>query len=103
MRIAIAAILFILSFPCIVLGDDVVTSVRCKSGLVSVGASKMEVIKKCGEPAHKDFVQKTAKRANADYVKAAEWSYNFGPRDFLYVFQFEGASVVEIRRGDRGF
>jgi hypothetical protein len=103
MRTAVAAVLFILSLPCIVLGDDSVTLVRCKSGLVNVGASKMEVIGKCGDPLHKDIVEKTSKRANQDYVKVDEWSYNFGPGDFLYTFLFEGSSLVDIRRGDRGF
>jgi hypothetical protein len=103
MKTAFIAAIFSLSFPSLVLGADSVTSVRCKSGLVNVGASKMEVIKMCGDPLHKDVVKKTSKRADRDSVKVDEWSYNFGPRDFLYVFQFEGASLVDIRRGDRGF
>jgi hypothetical protein len=96
-------IFFFLSMACIVLGDDSVKSVRRKSGLVNIGASKMEVTGKCGDPLHKDVLETTSKRTNQDFVKVEEWGYNFGPGDFLYVFQFAGSSLVDIRRGERGF
>jgi hypothetical protein len=103
MKTAIVALIFLLSLPCIAIGDDSLKSVRCKAGLINVGANKLEVIKKCGEPVNKDILETGSKQTKRDYAVIEEWSYNFGPMDFLYTFRLEGSTLVDIRRGDRGF
>ena len=103
MKTAMVVLLLLLFLPCNSFGDDSITSVRCKNGLVNIGANNLEVIKKCGEPVHKDVIEAASKTTSRGYVEIQEWTYNYGPTDFIYTFRLEGSTVVGIRRGDRGF
>jgi hypothetical protein len=103
MKIVAAALLVVMCMPCIALGDDSLKSIRCKAGLVDVGANKLEVLQKCGEPVHKDVIEASSKRSKYDYAEIQEWVYNFGSMDFIYTLRLEGSTLVEIKRGGRGF
>ncbi|MHC1730114.1 MAG: DUF2845 domain-containing protein [Syntrophobacteraceae bacterium] len=85
-------------------GDDSLTDLRCKSGLIMLGESKLEIVSKCGQPASKETVERRVPRSvKPAYVTVEEWTYNFGPSDFIHVMEFEGSTLKAIRRGSRGF
>ncbi len=80
-------------------------SLRCDSELVSDGASKTEVLLKCGEPMAKDSrTEEIRDRATRRiiYVTIEEWTYNFGPRTFLQTVIFMNGRLTEVRSGDYG-
>jgi len=85
---------------------------RCGNELVEKGDRKIEVLKKCGEPASVDeweeirAIPAFRHRFPADgleKVKVEEWTYNFGPQRFLQIYRFENGEVEEMRFGDYGF
>ncbi len=98
----ILASLFIAAFP--VNADDSLTSLRCNSGVISIGASKPEVVANCGEPSSKGTVDRRVHSSTnrVEYIQIEEWTFNFGPRDFIYVLEFDGTKLIAIKRGGRG-
>jgi hypothetical protein len=104
MKIVLFVLLIVFSVVYPAIGDDSLTSLRCKSGLIAIGTNKLEVVSKCGEPNSKGTVERRAQGGTrAEYVQIEEWTYNFGRSDFIYVMEIEGASLTAIRRGGRGF
>ncbi len=104
MKILLFILVAMFSVVCQAFSDDSLSDLRCKSGLVMIGESKLEVVSKCGEPASKDTVDRRVPGSvGPQYVKIEEWTYNFGPTDFIHVLEFQGATLKAIRRGDRGF
>lgn len=84
---------------------DYMNSLRCaNSQLVMLGDSKLDVVSKCGDPAMKESVGKQYGLSGGVYESRVqeEWTYNFGPNDFLYVLTFEGGFLKTIGRGGRG-
>ena len=89
-------------------------ALRCGRELVQVGEQKWTVMEKCGEP---DFVdRRTAVRARRlrhpfgslelsefEEVEIEEWVYNFGPRKFKQLLEFENSILVRIRELDYGY
>lgn len=84
---------------------------RCGSELVERGDRKIEVLKKCGEPASVDEWEEIRRlstipgltTSGLEKVRVEEWTYNFGPQRFLQIYRFENGEVVEMRFGDYGF
>lgn len=85
---------------------------RCGSELVEKGDRKIEVLKKCGEPASVDEWEEIRPvppfrfglpSSGLEKVGVEEWTYNFGPQRFLQIYRFENGEVVEMRFGDYGF
>ncbi|MBP8144263.1 DUF2845 domain-containing protein [Pseudorhodoferax sp.] len=92
---------------------------RCGNDLVGLGDAPATVLRKCGEPAHRDQFCKAdpqpdpfstppapppastpARRARGcDSVDA--WTYNPGRGQFWTTLRFENGALVEIRYGDR--
>ncbi len=90
-----------LSFLALPAPGDAAT-LRCGSALVADGASKADVLLKCGEPMSKDtrtetVAEKTKQKGQeADttterivHKTLEEWTYNFGPRRLMQVVVFE--------------
>lgn len=82
-------------------------ALRCGNQLVTIGDSKVEVLAKCGEPMLKDQreewreeVDGTTKRRVTTTVD--EWTYNFGPGEFVQFLRFENGRVVEVTSGAYG-
>ncbi len=98
--LAIFCLFFLTGFAS---GDDSLTSLRCRGGLITLGVNKLEIINKCGQPVSKDVVQTGSTRYRREYVEQEEWSYNFGPNDFIHTLRLEGSTLIEIRRGSRGY
>ncbi len=104
MKTALLTALLLVSFAIPAFADDPLTDLRCKSGLIMVGETKLEVVSRCGEPAGKSTVERRLPRTvKPTYVTIEEWTYNFGPSDFIHVLEFEGSTLKAIRRGSRGF
>jgi hypothetical protein len=106
-----------------VLALDAMDSFRCGSKLVMIGDTKIDIVSKCGEPAQRENIvrsttvkksgkkssNKPAKKSGGQGSKAEgrsradeQWTYNFGPRDFIYILSFEGTELKGIGRGGRG-
>ena len=102
---------------------DAVDSMRCDSKLVMIGETKVEVASKCGEPTLREKIthsttvkksgkksgQKSSKKSGGGGSKSEErsrvdeqWTYDLGPRDFIYTLTFEGVELKSIGRGGRG-
>jgi len=82
---------------------------RCDGQLVSVGQSKLTVLKHCGEPDWIDrWVEETIDFPDTPIehrlVRVNErWLYNPGPSQFLRFVTFRDGRVVSIETGGRGF
>ena len=123
-RFCILALSFFVSVAAVkVFALDAVDSMRCGSKLVMIGESKVEVASKCGEPTLREKIthsttvkksgkksgQKSSKKSGGDGSKSEErsrvdeqWTYDLGPRDFIYTLTFEGVELKSIGRGGRG-
>lgn len=85
---------------------------RCGNELVEKGDRKIEVLKKCGEPASVDEWEEIRRLPGFRFgfptdglekVKVEEWTFNFGPQRFLQIYRFENGEVVDMKFGDYGF
>ncbi len=87
---------------------------RCNGNVVAVGDIKLQVLKRCGEPALKETREKErafksfdrgSGRSREFYtsVQVDEWTYNFGPGQLLSVVTFEDGRVVNIETNGFGF
>jgi hypothetical protein len=90
-------------------------SLRCGSDLVSDGASKADVLLKCGEPMLKETrteyegVKQKHHGTQTDVTTERvvqktidEWTYNFGSHRFIQVVVFENGKLVDVRSGTYG-
>ena len=92
-------------------------TLRCGSQIASDGASKSDVLMRCGEPAARDShtevdAEKTRQRDNEKgtstsrehvvYKTIDEWTYNFGPNRLLQVAVFENGKLIDVRSGNYG-
>lgn len=86
----------------------------CKNGIVSAKDAMPEVLSKCGEPALKAqrsearLVQSweqygKKERTIATTVTIDEWTYNFGPNEFLHLVTFESGRVTRIESLGYGY
>lgn len=104
MKIVLLVLISMFSIVYPAISDDSITTLRCKSGLISIGANKLEIVSKCGEPGSKGTIDRRVPGSvRPEYIQIEEWTYNFGPVDFIHVLEIEGATLVAIRRGARGF
>jgi hypothetical protein len=104
-----------------------VLALRCGSAVVSKGAPKFEVLRKCGEPAFVDerviyeifYIDATGRSyAGSGYPPHAflpgyqqitvpifieDWTYNFGPHRFLYHLRFREGVLHQLHTGGYGY
>lgn len=88
-----------------------------KSGcgkMLSTGDKKIEVLMKCGEPSFKDILQELGVDGShieenrrfieqEFFVDEEEWTYNFGPNEFLLFVTLRKGKIIGIEHGDYGF
>lgn len=86
------------------------SSLRCDGGTVELGASRLDLLARCGEPALREAreiqrrVLVIAGRASQDSIAVVEqWTYNHGPQRFIDLVTVEGGKVVAIERGGYGY
>lgn len=85
-----------------------VGSMRCRNGIVSIGDTIPDVIKKCGPPAFQDRRDETSsygERHARSYenVTVDDWTYNFGPQEFMYGVIFRNGRVSKIESLEIGY
>jgi hypothetical protein len=98
---------------------------RCGPHVVSVGATKTEVLGKCGEPTSKEylgeqksggFTSTTRERARRDRSTSGtrgtvnersfvveSWTYNCGPSEFSQTLTFQGQDLIEVQSVGYGY
>ncbi|HEX8824135.1 MAG TPA: DUF2845 domain-containing protein [Archangium sp.] len=85
-------------------------TLRCGNQLASDGASKADVLMRCGEPLTKESrtesVGEKVKQKDGDtsttsekivYKTIEEWTYNFGPNRLMQVVVFENGKLVDVQ------
>jgi len=83
-------------------------SLSCDNGIVSVGDSAVDLIMKCGQPAWKDsHSEEVVDRPDRNVkhttvVSVEEWTYNFGPQQFLRIVILRNGVISSIRTGQYG-
>lgn len=88
--------------------NSVAPGPACADRVISVGDTKTDILIKCGEPFYKSSHQEDLKERFDDsssrkvIVAVEEWTYNFGPQQFLRVITFRNGTVVDIRTGGYG-
>jgi len=81
---------------------------------VEVGDRKIEVLMKCGQPTLVDKRSEEQLHSRwteegrifeerETYTTIEEWTYNFGPNNFMYSIKFENGRVRKVESGDYGF
>ena len=76
----------------------------CRSGIVSRGNLMAEVLKKCGPPTFAvQREEKKIEKRGFSIVTVDEWTYNFGPQEFMYDILFENGRVARIESLDYGY
>ncbi len=86
-RKTIIPILFVcLLFPAIIFAND--ERMRCGPILISNGDHKIKVMKRCGEPIHKEFVE------IVPYI-VEQWVYPWKNGSFM-VLTFKGGKIINI-------
>lgn len=105
----IGAVLLALA-PCAAGATETGTMI-CKGGIVSIGDAIPQVLRKCGPPAfssqrekaefsdsNKPGITRTINRITVD-----DWTYNFGPNEFMYRVIFENGNVARIESLEWGY
>lgn len=86
-------------------------TLRCGTGLVSDGASKSDVVAKCGEPVSKESRSESEEVKTRDGETSTkrvvqktfeEWTYNFGPNRLMQVVVFENGKLIEVKSAGYG-
>jgi len=82
-------------------------SLRCGNDLVSNGDAKIDVLAKCGTPMLQTGWDEWQLESDASgrrrvTTRVEEWTYNFGPNDFLYYLRFENGRLTGERTGSYG-
>jgi hypothetical protein len=80
----------------------------CEEPFPDRGASRSEVIAKCGDPSWKDVRQEEiiesqdsgAARKVTETVE--EWTYNLGPDRLIRIFEFRNGRLMRVRTGGYG-
>ena len=49
------------------------------------------------------FIKERIYEQKRKLINIEEWTYNLGPRQFLYFIKFENGKVMEVEQGDYGF
>lgn len=86
-------------------------ALRCGREVVQVGMYTWDVLERCGDP---DFVDShiairgtrlrgPLELSQYEEVEIEEWVYNFGPRKFKQLLEFENNVLVRILKLDYGY
>ena len=91
-------------------------TLRCGNQLASDGASKSDVLMRCGEPMAKESHTETVGEKTSTPNEQGgsntqqhtvrktieEWTYNFGPSRLMQVAVFENGRLIDVRSGGYG-
>jgi hypothetical protein len=100
---------FVFILLAISIGEIQAASFDCAGGIVSVGDMRTDLLIKCGEPDRKEahneeLVERLDRNVKRTlYVTVEEWTYNFGPKQFLRIVTLKNGIISDIRTGDYGY
>jgi hypothetical protein len=89
--------------------DRYAIALDCAGGIISTGDSRFDLLKKCGEPDFKDshaeefFEQFGRGIGRKVIITVEEWTYNFGPSQFMRIVVLKNGTVADIREGNYGY
>jgi hypothetical protein len=72
---------------------------RCDHDLVDVGDSAAQLLLTCGEPMMRQTIATDNTSKTEGIVE--QWTYSFGPGQFLKIVTIENGKVAVIESGDR--
>jgi hypothetical protein len=81
----------------------------CSPDDIKRDITQYEILQRCGEPLFRDSRNEERLTAVDKYtnrlviMRIDEWTYNFGPDQFLRILKYENGKLVKIETGDRGF
>jgi hypothetical protein len=84
-------------------------ALSCSGGIISTDDRSIEVLAKCGQPDFKEsHLEEVIERLDRDtkqkvYITVEEWTYNFGPSQFIRIVILKNGRVSEIQVGDYGY
>ena len=84
------------------------SSISCPGGIVSSGDSAVDLIMKCGQPAYKDSHQEEITDTSnpnlrqRTYITIEQWTYDFGPQQFLRIVYIKNGVVAGVKTGNYG-
>lgn len=87
-RKIIALLLLTVSFSA-----NAAESLRCGTNLVSAGATVVSLLEQCGKPAIGD----------ANRTDFGDWTYNFGPDEFMMKVSIRDSEITSIERLGYGY
>jgi len=89
------------------------TSMRCGTLLVSLGDTKLETLLKCGEPVWREtvadgygpgfYLHRDGRTFRTYSGFFEEWTYNFGPQQFMRILRFQNGRLADIQLGEYGY
>jgi len=89
--------------------DTYAIALDCSGGIISAGDSRFDLLKKCGEPDFKDshdeeFFESFSRGVGRKIIiTVEEWTYNFGPSQFMRIVVLKNGKVADIREGNYGY
>ena len=102
--------LLFLALATIALPADVLAaSFNCRGGIISTGDSSMDVLAKCGDPDSKESHQEELSERLGDntrqktFITVEDWTYNFGPTQFMRTVVLKNGVVTDVRTGNYGY
>jgi len=89
--------------------DVYADSLSCAGGIISTDDRSIDVLAKCGPPdfkdSHQEEVIERIDRGTTQkvFITVEEWTYNFGPSQFIRIVVLKNGRVSEIQVGDYGY
>lgn len=86
-------------------------SMMCEGGIVSVGDTSGELLRKCGQPVSKSqYDQKkitsessATRDRTVTFTTIDDWVFNFGPNQFQYKVLLENGRITKMESLDYGY
>lgn len=81
----------------------------CRGGIISTGDSRVDLLGKCGEPDAKESHDEEITERLDDgskrkiFITVEDWTYNFGPNQFMRIVTLRNGTVANIRTGNYGY
>jgi hypothetical protein len=102
-------LLVVLAFLMVPYSAIQAATLDCSGGIISAGDSRVDVLTKCGEPDAKESHEEELTNRLDDgtrhklFITVEEWTYNFGPTQFMRIVTLKNGKVAFIRAGNYGY
>ncbi len=109
MKRTILFLIFLAPIVAMAHSDAYASSINCAGGIVSVGDSRVDLLAKCGEPDHKESHEEAISERldmgtrQKTFVTVEDWTYNYGPSQFMRIVTLRNGRVANVRTGNYGY